>query len=574
MSTTTPDPARAVAPLPPASDGSVVEPGLERLLARATHAARSAICITDAQLDLPGPRIIYVNPAFTTMTGYRADEVLGRDPRFLQGPLSDRTVLAQLRADLIAGRPFDGETYNYHKDGSAFRIAWTISAVHDEQGTVTHYVAAQEDVTRLRNAEDLLREDTDALYDDTDWLSALVSLSVAVSNTTEPDEVLAHVVDLATRTLHADSATFVLADNERDEWVIAHRIPDREPVAGSRFATDPDTLIGAAIHRQTPVYRSEADIRIGAGLGLHGGAVALLPVGAQGSESTGVLVLKWDHRREFRPSERTHLGLLAQLTTTSHRKTRALDDQRSLATEFQQALLPTVGDDENFEVTSRYRPASDGALVGGDWFDVVYLDDGRTAVFVGDVVGHGPAAAALMGEVRYTTRGLLRAFTEPDVLLDELDHALLASHEPGEALTTMCVVILDADGAMVYCSAGHPYPVIRRADGTIETLQGAQCRLVGATATGQPRTTARAALAPGDTLVAFSDGVFEMRDQDYDDAYDDLLARLRASSGTGDALCDAALADADPHDGQSRDDIVVLAVGRRHQPRSSGAVEG
>ncbi|MFN8016602.1 MAG: SpoIIE family protein phosphatase [Acidimicrobiales bacterium] len=136
---------------------------LERLLASATHVARNAICITDAQLDAPGPRIVYVNPAFERMTGYRADEVLGRDPRFLQGPGTDRRVLDRLRGDLEAGRPFQGETTNYRKDGTPFTMAWRIAAIRDDQGRTTHYVAAQDDLSALRAAEGALRSLSTAL---------------------------------------------------------------------------------------------------------------------------------------------------------------------------------------------------------------------------------------------------------------------------------------------------------------------------------------------------------------------------------------------------------------------------
>jgi PAS domain S-box-containing protein len=67
-----------------------------------------------------GPKIEYVNPAFTRMTGYAADEVLGRTPRLLQGPGTDRTVLDRMRASLVAGEPFQGEAINYRKDGSTY----------------------------------------------------------------------------------------------------------------------------------------------------------------------------------------------------------------------------------------------------------------------------------------------------------------------------------------------------------------------------------------------------------------------------------------------------------------------
>ncbi len=88
-----------------------------RLLASAVEQARECIMITDARLDLPGPRILFVNPAFTRMTGYTAAEAVGKTPRILQGPRTDRQVLDRLRRSLEKGEPFEGETVNCRKDG-------------------------------------------------------------------------------------------------------------------------------------------------------------------------------------------------------------------------------------------------------------------------------------------------------------------------------------------------------------------------------------------------------------------------------------------------------------------------
>lgn len=106
--------------------------------------------LTDADLDEPGPRILWVNAAFEQTTGYRADEVVGRNPRFLQGPATDRAVTSALRRLLEAGEDFEGEAINYRADGSPFVMSWRITALRDEHGVATHYLATQDDVTELR----------------------------------------------------------------------------------------------------------------------------------------------------------------------------------------------------------------------------------------------------------------------------------------------------------------------------------------------------------------------------------------------------------------------------------------
>lgn len=120
------------------------------LLARVAQASRTSMILTDAVLDEPGPTILWVNPAFERTTGYSADQVVGRNPRFLQGPGTDRRVLDDLRAMLERDEDFEGEAINYRADGTPFVMSWRITALRDAQGTPTHYLATQDDVTELR----------------------------------------------------------------------------------------------------------------------------------------------------------------------------------------------------------------------------------------------------------------------------------------------------------------------------------------------------------------------------------------------------------------------------------------
>jgi len=125
-----------------------------RLLKAAVEATGEAILITTAELDEPGPRIEYANAAFVRLTGYRVEEVVGRSPRFLQGPKTDRAELDHARASLEAGEAFQGEALNYRKDGSTYVVEWLITPVREAEGRITHWVSAQRDVTERRAFED------------------------------------------------------------------------------------------------------------------------------------------------------------------------------------------------------------------------------------------------------------------------------------------------------------------------------------------------------------------------------------------------------------------------------------
>jgi PAS domain S-box-containing protein len=125
-----------------------------RLLRAAVEASGEAILITSAELDEPGPCIEYVNPAFTRMTGYEVNEILGRTPRLLQGAGTDRTVLDRMRAALAVGSPFQGEALNYRKDNTPYVVEWLITPLRDVDGRITHWVSTQRDVTERRAYED------------------------------------------------------------------------------------------------------------------------------------------------------------------------------------------------------------------------------------------------------------------------------------------------------------------------------------------------------------------------------------------------------------------------------------
>jgi len=128
-----------------------VEPDL---LHAAVETSSDAILITSAAQDGGDLHILYVNPSFTRMTGYTSDEVVGKTPRILQGPLTDTTVLARLRAALADGAAFQGEAINYRKDGSTYVVEWTITPVRSPAGAVTHWVSTQRDISERRSAQE------------------------------------------------------------------------------------------------------------------------------------------------------------------------------------------------------------------------------------------------------------------------------------------------------------------------------------------------------------------------------------------------------------------------------------
>lgn len=111
------------------------------------------ILITELNLDEPGPKIVYANEGFCKITGYSKSEVIGKTPRILQGPKTDRDVLDMLKKRLSEGKSFFGKTINYRKDGSEFVNQWDIHPLTDEAGHITHWVSYQHDISKRKRAE-------------------------------------------------------------------------------------------------------------------------------------------------------------------------------------------------------------------------------------------------------------------------------------------------------------------------------------------------------------------------------------------------------------------------------------
>ena len=139
-----------------------------RLFKTAIEHDNESVIIMTSQPDPPGPEIVYVSPAFTRLTGYAPEDVIGKTPHILQGPDTDSSLLHRLCKDCATGEVFHGETINYRKDRSEIHLEWTVRPVRNETGEVTHFAAAQRDVTERWRVEEELRrkeEELRSLFD-------------------------------------------------------------------------------------------------------------------------------------------------------------------------------------------------------------------------------------------------------------------------------------------------------------------------------------------------------------------------------------------------------------------------
>ncbi|HEX5927314.1 MAG TPA: SpoIIE family protein phosphatase [Baekduia sp.] len=238
---------------------------------------------------------------------------------------------------------------------------------------------------------------------------------------------------------------------------------------------------------------------------------------------------------------------------------RSRDHEHAVAAELQRGLLSgRLPRDPALDLAVSYRP-TEGLDVGGDWYDAFWIGKRRIGVVVGDVVGRGIVAAATMGQLRSAVRALASTGLTPGRLLDALD-GYARRHQVGQ-MTTLAYAELDlGSGALVLACAGHPPPAMTTHGGPAGFLWDGRSTPLDAAAEASARPESTVTLAPGATVVLFTDGLFERVDRPLQEGLDLVLAELdehrhEPAAALADAVTDAALAGR-----QTTDDVCLLAL--------------
>jgi anti-anti-sigma factor len=287
-------------------------------------------------------------------------------------------------------------------------------------------------------------------------------------------------------------------------------------------------------------------------------AIAALPL-LVGDRLVGALAVTFRTPRPFDHDERAFLLTVADQVAVAFERAALADVRREMAETLQRSLLPgELPAVERLTVTARYLPAVQGTSAGGDWYDVLPLTGGAVAVAVGDVVGNGAPAAAVMGQLRSALAGLLLAGLSPAPALEVLDR--FAAHVAGARVSTVACLRLEPDtGRLAYSCAGHPPPLLVDAAGRDGYLDGGSGPALGLRAPG-PRPEATMTLSSAATLVLYTDGLVERRGATLDDGLDRLAAAVAARrSAPLPALVDGILAEL-VDGGGGTDDVAVVAV--------------
>ena len=262
---------------------------------------------------------------------------------------------------------------------------------------------------------------------------------------------------------------------------------------------------------------------------LHKAGGVALPL-VVGGAAIGAIGIGFRATRRLTATERATLVALAEQCAQALDRARLYRAEQRIAETLQRSLLPQgLPQLGRLALAARYLPGAAGTQAGGDWYDVVALDDSRVAIAVGDVVGQGPAAAAVMGQLRSVLSTALLAGCSPAGALELLDR--FAARLPAATASTAACLVLDWDrGTITWARAGHPPPLLL-SDGVAEFLDSAGSGTVLGMPGRRPFTEGTAAVQPGAVLVLYTDGLVERRNADIDVGLDRLADAVRRHGG-------------------------------------------
>jgi PAS domain S-box-containing protein len=549
-------------------------------------------------------RIIAVNGPAADMLGWPADDLVGRPLTTLIPEHLRRRHLAAFTSLLLSGRPrILGRSVPLpalHRDGRLVPVRLVILQQETTDGR-TVFVAqlapraaapgpAAHPPGRVRSAAPRKpgrrpspsagegdREPGGANWSALERLTLLADTATALSNAPNLDEGLRDVGRILTQRLADWCAVDLIVDNAQVERVsVVHRLPRgprpeeyegrlpavsdtaRGPLARALRGAGPLLLAGPPSPREVVSPLDAHYLGLFRTMGADSAVVAPLRARRQ---IIGALTLA--RRGGDRPFTEEDLPLVHDLVRSialGVDNVRLHQETRNIAERLQRSLLPVLPSVGPLRLAARYASSSATAQVGGDWYDSFTLPNGDTALVIGDVTGHNLDAAIAMSQLRSMLRGIAVDRQEPpEIVLRRLD---MANHCLYPDATATCVYALvkgTGDGLweLVHSSAGHLPPLLVGADGSARYLEDGSGLLLGV-APHRSRPRAKHPIPAHTTVLLYTDGLIERRDESLDASLDRLRRHAAALAREPlDVFCDELLIGLGA---DSEDDIAVLAL--------------
>jgi len=565
---------------------------MRRLLDRAVAASSNGIVITDPKL--PDDPIVYVNPAFERISGYAADEVRGRNCRFLQADDRDQPSLDELRGALKEERECRVVLKNYRKDGTPFWNELYVSPVQDEEGKLTNFVGIQNDITQRRRTEEerdlLLVKEQLARAEAVEArrrLALLAAAGPALSASLDYQETLERITRLLVPELgdwclldimedDGSVKQFAAAHVEREKQDLLRRLGEHRQFGEEGPGSTAEVLrTGRSVLLPDLPETTFYERVLGGGehldivLRLEPRSMMCVPLLARGRTIGAVTLVSSKPDRRYGEEDLLLAEDLVYRCALAADNARLYSDRSEIARVLQRSLLPPhLPEIPGVEIGAEYLPVGEANDVGGDFYDLINTANDGWVCAIGDVRGKGVEAASVTALARYTIRAVTLKDDRPSEVLAALNEAMLRQLSEDRFCTAACVRLEPEDGSsgvgVDVSRAGHPAPLLIRPGETVEEV-GLSGRVLGVFDDAELKDTSLR-LMPGETLVLYTDGVTEARSPDGDFFGEDGLHHLLRSCSGYDAVTLAGrIKDIvlDFQEGSPRDDLAVLVLRAR-----------
>jgi GAF domain-containing protein/anti-sigma regulatory factor (Ser/Thr protein kinase) len=410
---------------------------------------------------------------------------------------------------------------------------------------------------RLFDLERSARAEAEAAYERLRRIESITE--VALHHLALDEDVIERLLSRVRTVLDADTAALYMADSGTQ--VLVARDGSGERVERGITLPEGGGFAGLVATRREPIsVRDTDEVDIVSPLLNEARIRTLLGVPLIVEDRlVGVLFIGTLAPREFGPEHLSLLELAGERLGVALDRSRMYEREHFVAETLQRSLLPErLPDVQGVTVASRYLPG-EGEAVGGDWYDVIPLRDGRVALAMGDVVSRGVRAASVMGQLRNALRAYALESYEPANVLGRLD-AVARGMEGREMATLVYAVFDPSNGRVSYAIAGHPPPVVARPDGAATLLEEGRGPPLGALPDAV-FDEAESGLAPGETLLLYTDGIVERRDMWVDEGITRLQAQMDGlGADAPDALLDRLIEALLGGTNRPADDVALLAL--------------
>jgi PAS domain S-box-containing protein len=480
--------------------------------------------------------ILEANQAFLALVGYSPDGLPFRWPHpWVPEPGADPEGWAATAGAFADYKRHGGGRYTIqvqHRDGRAVWLACSSASLPSPDGRGRLFVGTARDVTAERLAAQ--REAT------------LAGFAAALAAAGEISEMLTTAAREIAAAVHAGQVTAALWSSDDTPAITVWPRPARGQGAAAAVTGALDAI------RHQPA----ASVVVMPG----DGGTSLLAAPLDGTGSSAIAA-EFPAGRPVGAEVRELFSVLTSHLAQVLAKARDYEQARTVALTLQHAILAPTELPHGF--AARYTPAVPPLEVGGDWYDVIPLPGQRTGVVAGDCVGRGLPAAAVMGQLRSASQAVLLRAPGPAEALADLD--TFASRIPGAECTSVFCAILDpAAGTVTYSCAGHPPPILVTGREDYRLLDQARSLPLAMLPADRRRSQATATLPPGATLMLYTDGLVERRNQPLDRGIDAAAVTLAEHARDHpDDVADHVMSAMTPAAGYE-DDVAVLIY--RHPP--------